>query len=237
MPRTGRRDRSRVAIVLERVNDLKRLLILLWVPMLCSCTNLAYLQYVPIPFNFSELEAGKAYRSAQPSGEELANMIDVLGIRTVVNLRGPNPGEDWYDTEASICQEMGVTLVDHRMSAGSLPEPELLEQIVETLLTAEYPILIHCKGGADRSGAVAAIYRMLIMGYDKADALGELSSVFFHFRASTPCMDALAEMYEPTEEWLARYAEEFDQLTCDPDWLCDRLGPFFGSTEASELGR
>jgi protein tyrosine phosphatase (PTP) superfamily phosphohydrolase (DUF442 family) len=164
--------------------------------------------------NFGVIEEGVAYRSAQPDPEDLAAAVEVYGLRTVINLRGANPGDAWYDAEAGVCAELGITLVDHPMSARSLPAPDLLAAVIQTLETAEPPVLIHCQAGADRTGAVAAIYRMLIMGHDKADALSELTPQHLHFRAFTPCMDALAEMYEPAPAWLDEYAARFDELDC-----------------------
>jgi len=169
-----------------------------------------------LPFNFHTIEELQAYRSAQPTGDQLVTIIERFSIKTVINLRGPNAGQAWYDTELSVCEAMGVTQVDHRMSAQSLPAPETLEAVIETLLTAEYPILIHCKGGADRTGLVSVIYRMLVLGHDKSEALAELSFDFYHFRPATPCMDTVAEAYQPTDDWLDQYADTFEQMTCTP---------------------
>jgi len=169
-----------------------------------------------LPPNFDILREGRAYRSAQPLGDELASAIEMFGIRTVVNLRGSNPGQSWYDAEVAACDAMGVMLADHAMSAQSLPSPELLEAITNTLLTARHPILIHCQAGADRTGAVSAIYRMLVLGHDKAAALSELSPVHLHLRAFTPCMDTLAELYEPGPEWLAEYGATVAEIVCAP---------------------
>jgi protein tyrosine/serine phosphatase len=168
----------------------------------------------PLPYNFDTLDEGRAYRSSQPTGDQLEAIIDAYGIRTVVNLRGPNPGTEWYDTEAAVCQARGMTLISHPMSAKSLPSGELLADVIETLQTAEYPILIHCSGGADRAGAVSAIYRMIILGQNRDAALAELSPQHLHFRFYAPCMDTLAEMYEPTAEWLVWYTENAEQIEC-----------------------
>ncbi|NLE29090.1 MAG: dual specificity protein phosphatase family protein [Phycisphaerae bacterium] len=191
-----------------------KLAILLVSLTITGCTDpIFFFNSGDLPFNFHELDAGKAYRSSQPTAEELKNVIDLLGIKTVINLRGPNPDEPWYNDELRVCREMDVTLVDHRMSAGSLPKPELLREITNTLQTADYPILIHCRGGSDRTGAISAIYRMLIAGEDKNTAMEQLSTRYFHFRMANPCMDYLAEIYEPTDEWLEFYTKNFDQLS------------------------
>jgi protein tyrosine/serine phosphatase len=182
--------------------------------MLPGCNPEALTSSQPLPSNFHVLDPGRAYRSAQPDDETLRGVIAQYGIRTVVNLRGTNPGDAWYDTEAAVCQELGVTLSDHALSAQHLPSPELLGGVLDTLQTAEYPILIHCMSGADRTGAVSAIYRMLMAGDSREAALAQLSPLYLHLRAYAPCMDTLAELYQPGTDWLMQYAGEYEGLTC-----------------------
>ena len=170
----------------------------------------------PTLFNFHVVEEGRVYRSAQPTPHALANVIGQLGIRSILNLRGPNPQHDWYLDTKEIAESLGVTLIDVRMSAQSLPSPDTLAQIQDAFENAEYPMLIHCKAGADRTGAVSALYRIHVLGHDRADALFELSPLMLHFRWSTPCMDLLAEIYEPTPEWLDEYGNTYQDLVCVP---------------------
>src|SRR5687768_1967707 len=82
-----------------------------------------------LPFNFYAIDDGRAYRSAQPSTDTLASVVANYGIRTVINLRGENEGEVWYDEEFAVCRQLGLTLRSYPMSARSLPSPDLLEQI------------------------------------------------------------------------------------------------------------
>ncbi len=168
----------------------------------------------PILLNFHTIDEGNAYRSPQLSGEALSWVIDHYGIKTVINLRGPNPGKVWYDDELSVCKAKKVALVDIPMSSQSLPPPDLLKSVVSTLKTSARPLLIHCQSGADRTGAVSALYRIEVLGQDRTAAMRELSPEYWHFRDQKPCMDKLIEIYEPTDEWMASYEQNYQQIPC-----------------------
>jgi protein tyrosine/serine phosphatase len=175
---------------------------------------------LPVPeesiplYNFHVLDSGRAYRSSQPDAEILRLAINQLGLKTVINLRGPNEGETWYDAERAVCAEMSVTMLDFPMSAKHLPSAETLADVLAALQNADYPILIHCQGGADRTGAVSALYRIVVLGQDKAQALQELTPATMHFRFYAPCMDTLVELFEPTAEWMSWYAANLDNIVC-----------------------
>jgi protein tyrosine phosphatase (PTP) superfamily phosphohydrolase (DUF442 family) len=166
------------------------------------------------PDNFHVVEEGRLYRSAQPEGDQLAHVIAEFGIKTVLNLRGPNAGEPWYDAETATCSEKGVTQVDIPFSARSLPQPDDLKKLIDTLHTAEYPMLLHCKAGADRSGLASALYELEVRGKTREEAMDQLTLQYMHFAAFAPCMDRFIQMYEPGNEWMAEYERTRDELTC-----------------------
>src|SRR4051794_32961625 len=58
--------------------------------------------------NFHTIIPGRAYRSAQLSGDDLRDAIKSNGIRTIINLRGRNPWMDWYKDECAIAHELNV---------------------------------------------------------------------------------------------------------------------------------
>ena len=49
--------------------------------------------------NFGVLQPGRIYRSGQMPAGALSRTLRDYQIRTVLNLRGPNPGESWYRDE------------------------------------------------------------------------------------------------------------------------------------------
>ena len=152
--------------------------------------------------NFRAIEPGRAYRSAQLDPTTLALLIDVYGIRTVINLRGENPDELWYQNERALLAEKGVALVDVRWSAFELPPREELLKLYDAFLTVAEPILIHCQAGADRTGAAAAIWRMVMLGEERQEAARQLALFYGHVEALTPAMDELVRIFEPSREWI-----------------------------------
>lgn len=156
------------------------------------------------PFdNFHPIAKGRAYRSGQLSAEKLRHVVEAYEIKTVVNLRGPNPGREWYDEERAACAAAGVRMVDVPLSAGALPSKEHVLALYDLFQDESVePLLIHCRGGADRSGMIAAMWRMEVLGDDRETALRELSWLYGHFPARFPDMTAFIRMFEPSREWI-----------------------------------
>jgi protein tyrosine/serine phosphatase len=181
-----------------------KLLSTLLVLVSLGCGSGLYDDFAPLTpvDNFHVVEPGRLYRSAQLDPTTLELLVDVFEIRTVVNLRGENPDEAWYENEREVLEAQGVELVDVRMSATALPAREELLKLYDTFLTAEEPILIHCRAGADRTGAAAAIWRMVVLGDSREDAARELCVCYGHFEAFTPAMDELVRIFQPDRAWI-----------------------------------
>lgn len=175
---------------------------LAWPFVGCGLGELDNSAPLTITDNFRIIEDGRAYRSAQLDAKSFRLVIEDYGIRSIVNLRGENEDMLWYQQEKAVARELGVAHVDIAMSAHELPSREKLLKLYETFQTAEHPILIHCKAGADRSGAAAAIWRMVVNNDPKSVAQRELSPLYGHFSAQTPEMDELVELFEPSRAWI-----------------------------------
>jgi len=144
--------------------------------------------------NFYDLGGGM-YRSSQPSPAQLAKYQKTLGLRTVINLRGPH-GYGSYALEKEACAALGIALHDIKLYSRTPPEIEEVHAMDELFKQIEYPALLHCKSGADRAGIGAALYRILHLGHKVEDAMSELGWKYGHFkRARTGVLDFFLATY------------------------------------------
>ena len=67
--------------------------------------------------NFHVVLPHELYRSGQLDAGDIAYYTKRYGLRSVVNLRGENAGDAWYDHEVQESKEAGITHIDFRMSA------------------------------------------------------------------------------------------------------------------------
>lgn len=148
--------------------------------------------------NFHTVVPGELYRSGQLSASALKSRVEQEGIRTVVNLRGENKGQAWYDDEVRECETLGVRHIDVRLSARELPPRDQAELLLAALHDAPRPILVHCKNGADRSGLACAAYLIAEHGEPTERAVGEALSLWYGHMpiGRTQAMDRFFGMYE-----------------------------------------
>lgn len=130
--------------------------------------------------NVHAVEPGVVYRAAQPTADRLDDLSRRYGIRSVINLRGDNAGQAWYDDELRVSRAHGITHVDVRLSAERELSPAEMAGLLRAIDAAPKPLLIHCNGGADRTGLASALYE-LSRGAPPATADGQLSIRYGHF--------------------------------------------------------
>ncbi|MBD3775255.1 MAG: tyrosine-protein phosphatase [Betaproteobacteria bacterium] len=163
----------------------------------------AYLGALQIFGNFQEVLPGEYYRSAQVTPGRLAEYQEAVGIRSVVNLRGQNRGSSWYDEELKASERLGIAHFDFRMSASRPFSKEQALELLALLRSVPKPVLIHCQGGADRSGLASALYLAAITRADEPVAERQISIRYGHigipYLSATYAMD---ESWETLEPWL-----------------------------------
>lgn len=113
--------------------------------------------YVRYNNHFHAVVPEQVYRSAQFSEQDFEKYIKKYHVRSIINLRGSNKGESWYDNEIKAVNATGINHYDVPLPVQGLPEPQQLAQLVQFIETAPRPILIHCNHGVDRTGFASAI--------------------------------------------------------------------------------
>ncbi|PXX31135.1 MULTISPECIES: dual specificity protein phosphatase family protein [Burkholderia] len=107
------------------------------------------------------------YRSAQLSREDVPE-LQKLGIRKVISFRA-------FHADDSILAGTQITMQRIRINTWYIRDEDMVAAL-KTLRTADQdgPVLIHCQHGADRTGLVSALYRMVYQGWTREQALDEL---------------------------------------------------------------
>lgn len=136
----------------------------------------------------------EAWRAAQPLPHQVRDFAR-RGIKTVVNLRA-QPQSSSYLYEAAACRKAGLKLVDYRVRSRAAPSREEVLGARDLFAELEYPIVIHCKSGADRAGLMSALYLHTRQGVPIADARRQLSLRYGHIRqADTGILDDFFDAY------------------------------------------
>ena len=140
-----------------------------------------------------------AYRSAQPGPHHIRRAARD-GVRTVINLRG---GKEFgsYPLEREACARAGVAFEEITLRSREAPSIAAIEAAAALLDRVAYPVLFHCKSGADRAGLMSALYLLLREGAEPQEAARQLSPRFGHLRqGKTGVLDAFIEAYAAAHE-------------------------------------
>jgi len=112
------------------------------------------------------------YRSAQPTAEGFRRLAG-LGVKTVLDVAGGDG-----DTQAA--EGTGIKLLHIPMSAFGLRDDRVLQALRILADPANRPVVIHCQQGADRTGALVALYRVVVQGWTKEEAIREMNDGGYH---------------------------------------------------------
>lgn len=160
--------------------------------------------------------AGHVWRSSQPSPRDIKWMARRRGLKTIVNLRGDRDCGS-YRLETEACRRYGVRLINFIVKSRQAPSKDVFHDAKALFESIEYPMLLHCKSGADRVGLMSALYMILKEGLPVEEAKRQLSLRFGHIRqADTGVLDLVFDSYlahssrEPIGflDWIDRFYDE-----------------------------
>jgi predicted protein tyrosine phosphatase len=157
--------------------------------------------------NFHEVRENVLYRSGQMPLAGLKRVILDHRIRTVVTLRDarrhpelppPDSGEQKW------CQENFINYYRLPPTAwsstdGSVPAEPMLRKFLEVMRDPDnYPVLIHCMAGINRTGAFCAVYRMEIEHWSNDAAIAEMKRLGYDNIEEHQDLYSYLERYRPT---------------------------------------
>jgi uncharacterized protein (TIGR01244 family) len=133
--------------------------------------------------NFHQVSP-RLWRSGQPTPRQLNRRHRAIGLRSVVNLRGEPVGDAFIALEKAWCAQAGVAYHNLRMFSRKVPEADEVRAMRALMERIEYPALIHCKGGSDRTGLFATLYLHWMENQPLEKALRQMRFwPFLHFKS------------------------------------------------------
>ena len=115
--------------------------------------------------NFHQVDE-HVYRGAQPNHEGFASLAK-LGVKTVIDLRGEK-------SERAVVEGAGMHYVRLAWSGYKAPAEEQVSTVLSLLNDkTAWPVFVHCRRGADRTGTAIACYRIAHDHWTNQQALEE----------------------------------------------------------------
>ncbi len=117
------------------------------------------------------------YRGAQPAKAGFPALARDLGIKTVVSLRA-------FHTDKKLSAGTDLKLVSVPINTWDIDLPDVVRALAEIEVASKSgPVLLHCQHGADRTGLITALHRMLHQGWTRDKALDEMRNGQFGYHA------------------------------------------------------
>jgi protein tyrosine/serine phosphatase len=124
-------------------------------------------------YHVVEEELHRGGRPSQDGIKELARK----GVKTIINLRvgefNQKAIKEYYTDQLRLI---------HLPFFPYEPCDQLMIKFLKIICNKKHtPAYVHCFHGADRTGTVVAIYRIIVQGWDKEDAILEMKSKGLHW--------------------------------------------------------
>ncbi len=152
-------------------------------------------------------------RSRQPRPADILE-FKRAGGRTVLSLNGDQDRDEWLvrrfrtpmgrrrtvRTRVNLrdfIREQGLEHRWVRLGSRRAPTPAELVEVFSVLLDDSLrPILLHCTGGADRTGVIAALYEIELLGRSKEEAKQTMRRHMWTAARGTAIQGAVIDLYQ-----------------------------------------
>ena len=117
------------------------------------------------------------YRSAQPTAEGFKLLTTQYGVKTVVSLRA-------FNADEPLARGLDLRLVRYKIHTWHIEREDVVGALRSLRAAAKAaPVLLHCQHGADRTGLITALYRILYEDWSKQAAADEMLNGKFGYHA------------------------------------------------------
>jgi protein tyrosine phosphatase (PTP) superfamily phosphohydrolase (DUF442 family) len=122
------------------------------------------------------------YRGAQPTADGMAK-LQALGVRFVVSLRMLR--SDRHELRGMALKSLNLGMVPWHPNAG-----DVVKFLKAATDTNNLPVFVHCQYGADRTGLMCAMYRIVVCDWTKQEAIAEMRNGGFNFSGNWKNLEA-----------------------------------------------
>ncbi|HYF50187.1 MAG TPA: tyrosine-protein phosphatase [Planctomycetota bacterium] len=112
------------------------------------------------------------YRGEQPEREGF-EALKKMGVKTIVNLRS-------FNSDRSKLKGLGLQYAHIYCKAWNPEDEDVIKFLKIIQDKNNHPVFVHCQHGADRTGMMVAIYRMMEQGWSIEESRKEVENFGFH---------------------------------------------------------
>ena len=117
------------------------------------------------------------FRSAQPDATGFKGLSTTHGVRSVISLRA-------FNADEPLATGLDLKLKRVRINTWNIQRKDVVTALQDLRRASrDVPVLLHCQHGADRTGMISALYRILYQGWSKVAALDEMQNGNFGYHA------------------------------------------------------
>ncbi len=124
--------------------------------------------------NFGRINS-HIYRGAQPKRDQYRQLA-AIGVKTVLDLRGDAERDSRAEAEGA-----GLRYMNLPLSPKRYPTADAAARFLEIVNDqTNWPVYVHCAGGRHRTGAMIAVYRMMMDHWTVDQAYKEMKQYDFY---------------------------------------------------------
>ena len=113
------------------------------------------------------------YRGAQPTAEGFRR-LKAMGVKTVIDLR-------FFHNDREKIAGTELAYEEIPMNTWNVEDEDAVRFLILISDRSRAPFFVHCEHGADRTGVMSAVYRIVIQGWTKDEAIVEMTEGGFGF--------------------------------------------------------